>query len=171
MNFPVPLEYINDISGWVYMRYHVENHLNEIYILKTRLIWYIWALKNAYNRHPDWIKIRSGLDKIKVLVELTLKWIVDTRDEHVHEERFSDNKLDQINYFELLTKSKDTNFVKMMEIPLNIAYSEWKDKWEGIMNNNIDTLIEIKNEYFWWLLNLLQDTKNNKDIIYPEDIR
>lgn len=171
LKFPVPSEFSGDISNWVWIRYHIENHLHEIYILKCRLSWYIWSLKDSYNRHPDWVKIRFELDKIKVFLESKFKWIIDTRDEHVHEERFSDSKLDQISYFELLAKSKDKNFANLIEISLESVHLEWKKKWEEIMNNNIDVVIDIVDEYFWWLLKILQDSHDKKEIIYPEDIK
>ncbi len=171
VNFPIPLEYAADISNWMYLRYNVENHLHEVYILKIRLARYIWLLKDSYNRHSDSNRIRSEFDKIKIFIESEFKWIIDTRDEHVHEERFSDNKLDQISYFELLTKSTDIDFVKRLEPVLKVVHSEWKDKWEWIMKNNIDALIDTLDRYFWWILSILQDPKNKDEIIYPDDIR
>lgn len=171
IDFPVPLEYKTDISQWTYLRYHIENHLHEIYILKIRLNRYISWLKDCYNHNSDSVKVRSELDKIKAIIDSEFKWIIDTRDEHVHEERFSDNKLDQISYLELLTKSTDIAFVERLESVLEVAHLEWKDKWEWVMNKNIDSLIDILDAYFWWILSILQDPKNKDDIIYPDDIK
>lgn len=171
INFPIPVEYRTDISHWAYLRYHIENHLHEIYILKIRLNRYISWLKDCYNHNSDPIKIRSELDKIQTIIDSEFKWIIDTRWEHVHVERFSDSKLDQISYFELLTKSTDIDFVKRLEPVLEVAHSEWKDKWEWIMKNNIDALIDSLDRYFWWILSILQDPKNKDEIIYPDDIR
>ena len=171
LNFPVPAEYASEVSTWSYIIYNVENHLHEIYILKVRLDRYISTLKAHYNRHPNWKIIRAELDNIKTIIDTKFKWIIDTRGAHVHEERFTEPKLDQIRYFELLSKSNDKNFVRLLEVPLDIAISEWKVKWEWIMKNNIEILITILDNYFESLLKILQDPMNNEDIIYPEDIK
>jgi hypothetical protein len=89
-------------ADWI--RYHIEAYLQEIYILSERLSRFLRKVEKVTISHRD----KGGLSSVKQLklsVDATLKGVVRTRGGHVHEYRFQDGELSDLDTMVLVTKA------------------------------------------------------------------
>src|SRR6266498_2390787 len=81
--------------------YHVEKHLEEIYIVKERFVAFIRYLRKLFKRRD----LREGvalMDRLEQQMEGAFEEVVRTRGAHVHERRFADEDIDRIATLDLL---------------------------------------------------------------------
>lgn len=126
-----------------YLKYQVNAYLQEVYILKERLIAYPKKLRRAYRgmNHEAYF-VRSTQDLHKTVSD-ALSDIIHTRGCHVHSERFSDNDLDFLSQINLIARF-DTKF----EDAANFEYRVVKRSWgQRIKENNNETM-KLLNAYF-----------------------
>jgi len=84
--------------------YHVEKHLEEIYIVKERFVAFIRHLRKLFKRSD----LREGVAAMTSLERQTedgFQGVVRARGAHVHERRFADEDIDRIRTLDLLMVS------------------------------------------------------------------
>ena len=124
------------ISKTRHLAYHMENYLNEIYILKERLNSYFTTIGRLYRkdkRHKDILKSTKPLF---TFVNNALKGIIDTRGAHVHKTRFSDEDMDRLSSQELLADhgGEELRIIKdLFKIDFGVTRREYK---QTIKSNN-----------------------------------
>jgi hypothetical protein len=158
----------NGIKFSSYLRYHVENHLHEIYVLKERLISYINIIMKKYKQSlffQDKIPILKLLDQSVIS---TLEPIINSRGRHVHQERFEDQRIERLSTIELLMSGDDLSFKNDMEAYYNLIYKDIRKEWVQIVRSNNNS-IKIIILYYFEALNEILLLNNN--FILPDDIR
>lgn len=128
-----------------YLKYHVSVHLQEVYILKERLNEYATKIMRAYSKST---RKSFAEDRIKPLFGVigeSLEPIVSTRSKHVHGTRYSDEAIDHASMFSFVDKFGDSQDFKEAS---TLSYLVAKAKWEKITKGNIDAIIDLLDEYF-----------------------
>lgn len=98
------------ISKTRHLAYHMENYLNEIYILKERLNTYFTTIDRLYRKDVRHQYILNGTKFLFPFVNKALKGIIDTRGTHVHKTRFSDVNLKRLSSQEFFKAHGDEKF-------------------------------------------------------------
>lgn len=94
----------SQISKTRYLHYHIANYLNEVYILKERLVSYGKVVTRAYRNDPRLKAMEQELTRLEKLPSI-LDSVIEARGSHVHVARYEDNDLDRLSLLELLTIS------------------------------------------------------------------
>lgn len=146
------------MSKYSHFRYHIENYLNELYILEQRLKTYLTIITRLYRKS----NIKPQLDLIEkelsILITKTFANYKAMRRTHVHESRFTDEDLDRLSFFDTLSKSQDKEFVKNIELLYKMAYREIQKKWKKRFINDIKCIHKLNETYLDYLYKTI--TKN-----------
>ena len=118
-----------------YLRYHVEHYLELNYVLRNRVTGFLdWLKKELYKEG----RIQDCERVLELKREFTrcMGSIEQVRGAHVHKERFEDDQLFILGFFELAsTHSGDEE----LEVGANLAYMLAKEEWsKKIKDNNRD---------------------------------
>jgi hypothetical protein len=156
-----------NISHLSYLRYHVENYLNEIYILQTRLIAYLNILEKAYRKSTHWTKILEITEPLSTFVYDALKSYNDVRGTHVHVTRFSDKEFKRLATLDLLSKGDD-DFNILMKSEFLSSYRSARKKWsDKIVKDSVD-IRKLLDVYFEVLTKVLFSEEH---LIIPENYK
>lgn len=156
-----------NISRLDYLKYHIENYLNELYILKNRLIAYLTTLERAYRKSGNIDQIKCAFEPLYKNVSSSFEGYVNIRGAHVHQNRYTDEEIDRLSTLSVLTLSKDENFRSVIKPLFITEYKKVRKKWVGKMQSDIHTLHKILSEYFRVVSSVLV---NNGKIIYPTNV-
>ena len=118
-----------------YLKFLVGSYLQEMYILEQRLTAYAKKLSRLY-RSP------SLPDRVRPVIYEPLEGLIKTRGEHVHQRRFSDERLDYVSslaFFRRLGHELGED----LEIEYELAQREWRKR---VRENNRETR-RIVNQY------------------------
>lgn len=151
------------ISRLDYLKYHIENYLNEIYILKVRLIAYSKTISRAYRKSENAEAIQEDLGQVSKDISKALNKIVEIRGDHVHSLRYSDSKIDRLSTLELLSKSDDEPAVLFRELFLT-TYKQTRKEWTKAMKANREEIEKLLDDYCAVFIKAITDEEK---IIYP----
>ena len=135
---------VDGINFSNYLTYHVHNYLQEMYILKERLITYSVKIQRKYNKVLDKEKLDNIISLLMSIITSSLNGITGNdgvRNTHVHFEKFKDDELNWLSSTTFLAGFHDE-----FTIHSKAAYEIAKTKWyKTIKNNNIELnkLIDI----------------------------
>lgn len=133
------------ITPAVYFRYHYENYLNELYILKTRLIAYL----NLIKKRNENLRLKKDIQKVLTVVEESLLGPVKVRARHVHERRYTDRYIETLEIQELMLRSKSNKFFKdQIKIINKSSMIELKYNWVNSIKKNQAALFDLVKWYF-----------------------
>ena len=118
-----------------YLKYNIENYLNEIYVLKERMISYSKTISRAYKKSSNAAAIAEHLKNASKLASDSLKNIVEIRGAHVHSIRYSDKDIDRLSNLELMLNSDNQDFREAFEKLYFVAYSEIRKKWAPLYHD------------------------------------
>jgi hypothetical protein len=102
----------------------IQSHLNEIYILRERLISYATIVERTYKKSPRGTEIAKIAERARMLAKQDLSSISFTRGSHVHTRRFADEKVDHFLGTELIVTHSDADMLG----PNDRRYMEWEYK-------------------------------------------
>ena len=118
-------------SDW--LRYHIEVYLHETYILRERLSRFLRKLQKLALSARD----RSGVDSVRGLratVETSLHSVVRIRGGHVHEHRFEDEELRNLDSIVFLMKNAKLRRLHGLR---KFRYLQLLEKWRSqLLRNN-----------------------------------
>lgn len=140
-----------------YLKYHINSYLQEIYILKERLNSYATQLKRVYSKTDQKEKFNSQVDPVFSLVKTSLKGIIDTRGGHVHSYRYSDEDLNLLSWWTLIS-----NFNKGFTHDAN-GYKWVKRIWKDRIKENNNQIMKLLDIYFECLYEGV--TQNGKVVV------
>jgi hypothetical protein len=156
-----------NVSHLSYLRYHVENYLNEIYILQTRLISYLNTLEKAYRKSEQGPKISEIIEPLCTFVCDSLKSYNQARSSHVYVARFSDKEIDRLSALDLLSIGDD-DFANLMKNIFLSSYRAARKKWaDKIQKDSID-INKLLDVYFEVLTKVLF---RDEHLIIPENYK
>lgn len=150
-----------DISRARYLTYHVENYLNEVYILKERLTAHLTIIERRYKKSQKIQEIKTKIDPLKKLILLSLDGILTTRGTHVHRVRYSDKDIDRLETFELIDNTED-RFLSGFH---DMEYRKIRKKWVERIKSNNDATKKLLDTYCSNLHSILFDERG--ELILP----
>jgi hypothetical protein len=109
--------------------YHVEKHLEEIYILQQRVDRFLTLLERRLKKR----RLTGEAQKvsgIRLAFNKTLERVVEPRHGHVHKERFRDLDIGQLEMLDSVRKIGGTIDLKTQREPLARATLQ---KWRGLL--------------------------------------
>lgn len=127
-----------------YLAFIVASHLSEIYILKERLKQYAELIKNSLNGRPEKADIARIMGPVFRALRDTFQHISQTRGNHVHERRYTDQGLERVATFELLARHGDPKYAHF----LRSAYRTARSEWARTMRENQEAIDLLINHFF-----------------------
>jgi hypothetical protein len=139
-----------DMSVHQYFKYHVTTYLQELYILEQRLTTYLKHIQRlkakAGDKSPDNSRAYALMDK---RVHAALAGPMAVRGSHVHVEPYSDQNLDLLSQYELLSKFDPARFKEHFEESYWLARADWRKKIEenrARIKQLLDRLARVQTE-------------------------
>jgi len=153
------------VSKTRHLAYHMENYLNEIYILKERLNSYFTAIGRLYKKDERHRDVLNGTKPLFTLVKNVLKGIINIRGAHVHETRFSDEALDRLSSQEFFTDHGGEEFQIIRNL-FKFDYSVTRKKYKHTIKSNNEQIKKMLDACFDILFEIVAD--NEGQIKYPK---
>ena len=161
-SFPYKKHGVSRIS---YLRYHIENYLNELYILKNRLIAYLKIIERSYRKCDRFGEIHKIMEPVYNIVSRSLEGYVNIRGAHVHANRYTDSEIDRLAELELFSRlSDDKEMSQLLHSVFIQQYRVIRKKWVGKMQDDIEALRKLIDIYFE---NLCKAIVSENRIQYP----
>ena len=153
------------ITPTTYMRYNLENYLNELYLLKERLIGYINRAIKSYANSKDFKKKKDAASVLKKTVENAFRNYANARGSHIHQHRYDDFDLNRLNLFERLMKGPATDDLTVLIKKLHKkTVSEVKKKWIAKITEDISAIKNLLDVFFSVMYSIIS---SNDSIDYP----
>jgi len=144
------------VEKTAYLRYHIENYLNELYILKNRMNALLTVISRRYRKDKRRDQIRDASKKIQDHFARALINVVQTRGAHVHEQRFDDYDISRLTLFKIMSSESDVYAMEYEKVYRQVRHA--KRLWIEASNKAIEQLFD---SYFGTLKTLLFDDKGN----------
>ena len=107
------------------LSYHVEKHLEEVYIVKNRIISFLRFLQKRLSRR-GFVELTEKVLRWEAVVERGFEGIVKMRGSHVHVERFGGSDIKRLATLDLLVLAGKMNELrKLRQVLLVSAVKEW----------------------------------------------
>ncbi len=155
-----------------YLKYHVENYFNEVYILEQRVLSYLTKIGREYRRDSRHAEVLAATRPLFRLVDQSLKGIVNTRGRHVHERRYTDKDLDRLELMNLLT-SNQSGIEEFSEVLVPFYRSEYRrirSAWRSRVKKNNEVLVELLDMCAEKLLPVLFSNGSGR-LSYPANLK
>ena len=177
-------DYLNDIAYYINsfpykskklskartLKYHYENYLNELYILKKRLLNNLTVIGRLYRKDKNHPAILLLTKPLFPLIRNNFDTIIKIRGSHIHVRRYNHPDFTRLGSLELFAK----NLLKDEEIDLLyqyyvFKYKETRKKWkESIIKNN-NVIRKILNQYFKVVNEIFFD--ENGKMVFPSTLK
>jgi hypothetical protein len=158
--FPYPN---TKVSKTRYLAYHMENYLNEVYMLKERLISYCTVVGRLYRNDHTLRDPKKAMKDLSGIVQKSLKAITDTRGTHVHSARLTDEDLDRLSSLGLINRAP--NEIPLLKTVYESAFRNTRKKYGVAIKRNNEEIRKILNAYFEVIYAIVADEKG--DVRYP----
>ncbi|MEK7524576.1 MAG: hypothetical protein AAB588_06130 [Patescibacteria group bacterium] len=153
------------VSQYDYLKYHIENYLQELYIFRLRLESYLNVVEKLYKKSPRiGTQVSETIDKLRLLVANFFGHYKMVRGRHVHKFRYTDRDIDRLALFDTLSASQDKEFVTKLQVFYKIAYEDISRKWKRKILEDIRAIHALNESYFD---SLYKVTTKNGDLVYP----
>lgn len=159
-SFPYKKQGVSQLS---YLQYHIENYLNELYILRARLLSYLDILKKGYRKSDNAKEVDKAIKPLYKVVENAFSGYTTLRGSHVHVERFSDEDIKRLTTLDLLSRGPD-EFGKLMKSYFNASYRGTRKKWADKIAKDSKAITELFEIYFGELMKVFF---KDKQLIIP----
>lgn len=162
----IPILRMNDvndneqISRIDLMNYYFENHLNELYLYSQR----VKKIFDIMEKKSEKLRLNSAA---KSIVENRRKFlehfnVANTlRHNHIHSKRYNDMNLKQLRVLEIIKKMAIETDRNTVENYLNSTFEEHRNFYLKVMENNVDVIYNITNEYLNSMENIFIMIFNN----------
>ena len=156
------------VSRVDYLRYHIENYLNEFYILKKRLLAYITVVLRAYRKCKRFVEIENRLKPLCELISNVFEENVNLRGGHVHASRFSNYRFHRLGMLEILSKSSDIESKTAIAPMFSAEYKKMRKYWRSKMKNEISAIEELVGLYSQEFIAALTADRR---VLYPSAVK
>jgi hypothetical protein len=144
-----------------YLRYHLENYLNEVYILRERLKTFRESVQRAYRQETGTGKFRQQFDSLKTVIS-HLNTAVKIRGFHVHETRFSDPDLEKLERMAVLIIADAHPIVSVL---FDEDIRRLRKEWIGALTKHNDTIQQMLDFYFGSLSDVVFDAQGRLRVL------
>lgn len=155
-----------------YLKYHVENYFNEMYIFEQRVLKYLTQIGREYRSDSRHAKVLAATRPLFRLVDQELKGIVDTRGRHVHVHRYTNEDLERLELMNLLTSNpSDIEEIAEVLTPYYKAeYRRIRSEWRSRVRKNNQVLIQLLDICAERLLPVLFSSDSGR-LNYPTNLK
>lgn len=152
------------ISRASHLRYHVENYINEVSLLKNRLECFFKVIRRCYRKseQSDWVQ--TALGPLPNFVRQTFGNMSIIRNSHVHDRRFTEPEFERLESLELLARSELGNHL-LIRSQLKQAYRQLRKRWKSDITSYNQRLKEVLDYCFSCLL--MAVTNDQGELDYP----
>lgn len=119
-----------------YIKFLAGSHLQEVYILNQRLEAYTKKVSRLY-------KQKKLEELVRPYIYEPLQAIISTRGAHVHQQRYSDNRLDDVSTWAILRRAGH-EYGENLEFSYKMAQTSWLKTSRG----NKSQILKIIDTYF-----------------------
>ena len=144
-----------------YLQYHIGNFLNEVYILQQRLDAYTKTVTRSYRKDDRLKAMEAQLNSLNKYLS-GFSRIVEVRGSHVHVVRYSDEGLDRLSLYELLSRGSEPREYRVL---FQFHLRETRKKWIRIIGDSVEKIQQTLNAYFDVLNEIIFDS--NGELIVP----
>ena len=126
-----------------HLRYHFEQHLNEIYILRGRVVDCCKRISRAYRSDRAQRHVQSHMDAAIHTVESTLTNIVGVRGAHVHVRRFTAPDIERLELLEMFERHPivdDEEGRRIFQAYGRLEYRTIRKKWRKNVKDNTEAM-------------------------------
>ena len=142
-----------------YLRFIINSYIQEMYILKKRLLTYRTQLQRFYRRLKWDSQFEKATTHLPILVSKSLNKIIETRGRHVHQERYTDVDLDITSQLAFIAKFNDSFDERARE-----EYDWSKKLWHVRVKANNEILRDLLKIYFGAIFEGVTD---NRELVWP----
>lgn len=154
------------ISPVKYLKCHVENYFNELYILKSRMVSSLKLIERSYKKSDISEEVVKTVSTLLDIVSKIFDGYIKTRGAHIHEFRYSDADFTRMTMLELLSLGdKKDKFNSFMAGLSKEAYRALRQKWVKKIKVDLKGIYDLLELYFEKLLSVLSE---NGSIIFPK---
>jgi hypothetical protein len=147
-----------DVTRSRYLHFVVEAYLQELYLLRERLIAYPKLIARGYRTGRRADGARRVASPLRDLVAKALAGPSQARGLHVHKGRYGDDDLNRLDTLELLaSRASHDDGRHAFALLYRKAYSGARKKWLAQVRSNNDELQVLLNLYFGVIYPLLFD--------------
>lgn len=139
-----------------YLRYHFENYLHEVYLLRERLVRYLGTLRDVYRDSNVAAELLPLLKQMKKPVVGMLEPLTEPRREHVHERRVQDPELQRLSLLQTLSVAVPA-FKQLSDVMQRNVRKE-KIRWMRETTAEVRRRVDL---YFAVLNKVLRDKNGN----------
>ncbi len=148
-----------------HLKYHIENYLQEIYLLKERYIAYLNIINKEYKNSKIEIELKDVNSLLRELIFEVFGGYLELRKSHVHYIRYNDNEIERLSTLELLCRSDDESLKNSVSNLYKNNYSNTKRKWREKIKRDLQDIEKLNEVYFGTLYKIITD--ENKKLIIP----
>ncbi|WP_124834097.1 hypothetical protein [Burkholderia sp. Bp9031] len=130
------------VSPGRYLAHQVGIYLNEIYILRVRLVTLTKEIQNKLSKSSTKSVTAPLIKPLFKIIKTSFDGIEKTRGHHVHTRRFSDDDIRRISTLELL--SSEIDWAKDLS---RFVYKQTRRQWLTRMLNNEKVIEELLDHY------------------------
>ena len=112
------------ITRHAYLQLVVEAHLNELYVLRERLLAYAKTVERAYRKDLHSKEIAKVTASLEAFVVKVLSSFARARGSHIHEYRYSHDDIERLQLVALLKLSPDKEFKKRIRALGKVAIAD-----------------------------------------------
>ncbi len=152
------------------LKYHVQNYLQEAYILKERLLACLTTIERALRNDKRSSQTRSKSEQLREVIKLTFKPIVDIRSHHVHQRRFEPAGMDILDEFDLLRTNPRMNKIKHVSDDFDRACRLARSQCRQTMVAQNRKIVAVLDAYADTMIRILFDP-NTQRLVYPLRIK
>ena len=155
-----------------HLRHNVESFINDVSILKYRLIRFSNKINKLYKSKIFTVDISEKIKKLNNNLKKSFEPITEIRDAHIHIKRFDDYDLSRLEGLELLLRNfRDTNIIKDINLShyINSEYKVIRKRFSKEIKTTISDIKIILDEYFTVLSEILFDDRNK--LKFPSRIK
>jgi hypothetical protein len=149
-----------------YLRYHVENYFEKMYILKERLVKYLRIIDKSYKKDQIYKPAHLKIEHLSESVEKSLESFTKIRGQHIHRNRFHDEDLNRLDVLDSLTTSGNKDIIEVLPDYYKLKYKNVRQKWSQIIRKNNKAITELLDFYAKTLIEIMFDSNTHR-LIYP----
>jgi hypothetical protein len=155
------------ISKERHLQIVVEAHYGEIYILQERLRHYLTVVERQYKTDPRRLEISKRCKNLRSIVLDLFKGVLQLRNSHVHQMRFSDEGLDRLKTLGLLASQSEHSAA--YKIYYRSQCTKTRKEWRERIKTNNDEIHKTINVISNFLHTIIFD-EAKLDFIFPPGI-
>lgn len=131
-----------------YINYHIENYIQEVYILKERIKRFLKFVSRKLRKKGQ-IQLSGSIDKCLKLFEKELTSITQARGHHVHQTRYTDEDLFALTLFDLVREThQDLELgYELLMLTAKSKWLEWIEDNNELMRSMVDALFRAVTPY------------------------